>query len=192
MPTLSRGGKEPAKFWSWLAHRPWILLLGMIVGDSLRILVFGNGGVEPNDLGFVVSSLLGTGAFAVYFMAGSRHQIGVVCEHCMAENPLDGDGEAEKHRRQLKITHVLRERWYIMLILAALILAVILMIPAGSQLLLIPAVIIWTLLALDWICMRQHQRLYPWCPFCDHGKGRGPREVAPTPTPVRTDEKILS
>jgi hypothetical protein len=167
--------EEPASF-VWLAHHH--LKLGA-VGLVFQFLNYAVPGLAGWVFTFVAATLI-TG-FLVGASASIAHH-GLTCGYCLDRITTDGDGEAKRRARTLRVVHRGGQR-----IEGAAVLVSVLAVPAAYitgngwvGLLSVPLIpwFVWNV----WT-FQVHRRLQPWCPDCRNG-GRGPREHSPTPRPV--------
>lgn len=144
----------------------------------------------------VVVSVLLSAAFFFGLFADLVIHRGSLCELCAAATPLNGAEKAERHLRTLRMVHYwtggtthyrlpLRLFGLMSGTLALNALTGLLVDPPkpyGSMLLFVTFTL--PMAVFSWGAYR-HNRLHPWCPYCDW-RGGGDKEtvVAPGPAPV--------
>lgn len=111
-------------------------------------------------------------------LLGFVHDQGM-CEPCLTAMPLDGEHEAKRKLRRLRLYHsLLHPRTLI-------ILAVIILGPGLLPMLwpqLIAAAVTMPVFMYGYSSTRVHRKLEPWCPYCNWGHGDGDHEEVPDPS----------
>lgn len=167
---------------TWLAHHHVKLGVAGLTGYALVAIL------PTEHWTFAAGLALGLPAALAFlgFIEGMRYAIlhtGLTCDYCMDRITVNGQEEAQRRKRALRLMH----RWSLPVeslaaLLSFLVLPIVTLL-TGLWWLAIPALaplpwMVWTAYLL-----RVHSRLQPWCPDCRNG-GWGPREVSPDPLPL--------
>lgn len=159
------------RFGMWLGHFWAPFMIATVatwpVADGLR----GNPYVYWGSLAFGYVGLLS-------FIYGITHDFRL-CERCIANMPLDGNGEVQRRKKHLRFTHWINELRFMGRTIIWMVMVFLPNVFSG-----------WTTIWLDLVCGpviiyilvtdRLHRRLHPWCPWCNWGDG-GDRERVPDP-----------
>jgi hypothetical protein len=152
-----------------LAHLGALLAAAAITATALIHLLL------PDDS--LVGNILGWSAFGALLIghAGKwRHSRGL-CEHCIADWPLDSAAAAERATWPFAIHH--RARWWT---ISQLALIMTVWVPVVGRFTMAAMLLGW---AVEIIAERRHNLLYPWCPYC-HDDGDDGDDDEPEPDDV--------
>lgn len=125
-------------------------------------------------------------------MHGMRTHDFYLCERCAQETPLDGTAAAEEKDRVLRYQH---SKWCVGLLLISIVgmFVLITFLPKAKTsgaiaFQEIPILFTTYMTALTHYVHHIHRVLYPWCKYCNHGKGRGDGGFMLNPVP--SDPKV--
>lgn len=166
---------------SWLVHysAPLSGTMGFLAFSLSGVLVTLNGGPAlplPQQAVFAALALGCGTLLVVYYRSHLRDGM---CTRCFAGMSVTPSEDAARHSRALRTVHRLTGLpFWGLQVLAMAVVSALLAVTMWQPWLggpLAGALFARTLRSLD-----LHQRFQPWCPWCDHGRGRG-RDEEPAP-----------
>jgi hypothetical protein len=157
---------QPRRWSVWLTHHQLEVYIFFAVGATLNQM-FDN----MFAVGLLSTAFVGLCAVCVALI---RHNA-VLCERCIADFPVDGDAQAEKHNLSLAYTHNINNMLWRAAIywFAALIIGSAWPILTGLP---------WVVICLDLRARMLHRRLEPWCPWCRNDDDWDVSVETPVPT----------
>lgn len=129
---------------------------------------------------------IATTVTAIAWCAAEMHKRRI-CPACARFTPLDTDAAVRDKGWALRLTHRRQRRAarYVPAVLLVVCVVATMRAPLVVPLLL---GLILALHAVTDYAQTWHQRLYPWCPYCRHGRGRDDDDPHPIPEPTPEPE----